>query len=684
MFRFISILSSLVLLVLLSSLALAGIPKLINYQGMLTDDSGTPLNGSYTIAFKIYNAESGGTQRWEETQTGVSVTNGLFNVILGSVTPINLDFSEDYWLDITVDGEALPSRLKFTSVGYAYRAMVSDSAVKAGVTGGGWTDDGTVVRLNTNSDNVGIGTSSPQYKMDVRGNRIQLKEDATGDWLAMRTDGGGLDLQFQGGNLYVQSATDGEHILLNPNNANSNVGIGTTGPLQKLHVAGTVQMNGFKMSTGASSGKVLTSDANGVGTWQTATGTVNGSGTINYIPKFTASSTVGNSVMYETGGKIGLGTTSPAYKLDVRGDRIQLKEDATGDWIAMRTDGDLLDFSFSGGHLYMQSETDSQHIFLNPNRTNSKVGIGTITPQAKLQVYSTISNWPAIKAISSTGGALHAHGKSSGAYFDNEDYSGYAYVSNGHIGITAYGGQAGGYFADTSGHADAYLGYYDKGIDAKGLDTGGRFEETTHGNFCRVAYDTYKTWGTGSNDFVQNHPYNKGQLITYAGLEGDEVGTYTRGHARLTNGEARVVLGETFKWVTNPDIGLSAHITPRGECEGLYVTSLTTSEMVVKEMKGGKSDIDFDYLVCGLRIGFEEASVVQERTEEAYIPSMKSHRDLYSKYPQLRHFNALERFKEMNVQMGKSVSDFNASQALRDAIHEFDPAIDKLPEREKP
>ncbi|HKK68956.1 MAG TPA: hypothetical protein VJ946_12115, partial [Bacteroidales bacterium] len=34
----------------------------------------------------------------------------------------------------------------------------------------GWTDDGTVVRLTTNSDNVGIGTNSPAEKLDVSGN----------------------------------------------------------------------------------------------------------------------------------------------------------------------------------------------------------------------------------------------------------------------------------------------------------------------------------------------------------------------------------------------------------------------------------------------------------------------------------------------------------------------------------
>ena len=49
-----------------------------------------------------------------------------------------------------------------------------------------------------------------------------------------------------------------------------NVGIGTTNPEYKLDVNGTVQMAGFKMSTGASDEYVLTCDVSGTGTWQEA------------------------------------------------------------------------------------------------------------------------------------------------------------------------------------------------------------------------------------------------------------------------------------------------------------------------------------------------------------------------------------------------------------------------------
>jgi hypothetical protein len=177
-FFIVSVLIILVFFVLIwihgTSLSLAGIPKLINYQGMLTGSDGkTPVtDGPYNLTFKIYGSESGMDSLWRENHPTVQVTNGLFNVILGSVTSLNLAFDTDYWLGIRVGSDdELSPRIRLTSVGYAYRAQVADSAVVAvsAPTGGGWTDDGAVVRLTNNSDSVGIGKTNPSSKLDVNG-----------------------------------------------------------------------------------------------------------------------------------------------------------------------------------------------------------------------------------------------------------------------------------------------------------------------------------------------------------------------------------------------------------------------------------------------------------------------------------------------------------------------------------
>lgn len=56
--------------------------------------------------------------------------------------------------------------------------------------------------------------------------------------------------------------------------------------------------------------------------WTTFNGKVGGSGTINYVPKFTASGTIGNSAIFSTAaGRVLIGTTTEStYELDVVGD----------------------------------------------------------------------------------------------------------------------------------------------------------------------------------------------------------------------------------------------------------------------------------------------------------------------------------------------------------------------------
>jgi hypothetical protein len=100
----------------------AEIPHLINYQGRLTDAASAPLSGSYNLTFRIYDAETAGNLLWEETQAGVVINKGIFAVLLGSVTNINLSFDKPYFLEIKVGNEVMSPRQRMASGAYALRA----------------------------------------------------------------------------------------------------------------------------------------------------------------------------------------------------------------------------------------------------------------------------------------------------------------------------------------------------------------------------------------------------------------------------------------------------------------------------------------------------------------------------------------------------------------------------------
>ena len=101
--------------------ASAAIPHHLNIQGVLYNSSGQPYSGVLTVTFRIYKLESGGTVLWEEPQD-VTFDEGRYSVLLGSVTALDLPFTEDYWLQMDVGAEVLLPRHRIAASGYAYNA----------------------------------------------------------------------------------------------------------------------------------------------------------------------------------------------------------------------------------------------------------------------------------------------------------------------------------------------------------------------------------------------------------------------------------------------------------------------------------------------------------------------------------------------------------------------------------
>jgi hypothetical protein len=248
--------------------------------------------------------------------------------------------------------------------------------------------------LQEDGGSVGIGTTSPgTYKLNVAGDtlmggvaleytseinvRPDLESEAT---LFINYHGTSNSDQFRN----TQISDGKSNSILYTKGSTGYVGIGTTSPGAKLEVAGQVKITGG--SPGA--GKVLTSDASGLASWQTSAGGIGGGGSANYIPKFTAASTLGNSVIYDN-GNVGIGTTDPAgYKLRVAG---SMRVDSASESVFMSGNTYIhlrpVDGTGTGayGRIGAFHATEGwKNLLLNDGGGN--VGIGTMNPQSKLHV----------------------------------------------------------------------------------------------------------------------------------------------------------------------------------------------------------------------------------------------------------------------------------------------------------
>ena len=115
-----------------SANAQQGIPLNITYQGVIIDATGIPVcDSSWTVNFHLYTEPTGGTPVWSEQHT-VITRGGVFGVVFGDQTPLNIPFDRFYWLGLSIDGRTEQEPRTFlTSVPYALNAKHAETASMA-------------------------------------------------------------------------------------------------------------------------------------------------------------------------------------------------------------------------------------------------------------------------------------------------------------------------------------------------------------------------------------------------------------------------------------------------------------------------------------------------------------------------------------------------------------------------
>ncbi len=252
-----------------------------------------------------------------------------------------------------------------------------------------------------NSGNVGIGTTSPGVKLDVdgqiRSDDSFLLQSGTTAIGSIRNQGGAFDIRANSTrDVSIGSISNPQSLFVE--GTNGNVGIGTTSPSQKLEVAGNIQATGARnisASYDANHYMRIESNANG--------GVIKGTdgGVITTLVR-----TYGDS--YFNGGNVGIGTTSPAANFHVTGSSSSgnlpiAKIESTGNVSYLKffnsstgtgaSDGTYI--GMNGGTAYLINK-EAGNLYLGTGndlnltlQNGGNVGIGTTSPQAKLDISST-------------------------------------------------------------------------------------------------------------------------------------------------------------------------------------------------------------------------------------------------------------------------------------------------------
>ncbi len=506
----------------------AQIPRTLSYQGVLTDSLGVPKpDGTYTFAFKLYEAPSGMTALWSEQKT-LQVKHGLFSTVLGDQVPFtpSITFDRQYWMGIQLASEPeMVPRIPLTSSGYSFSSIRSDTAQYA-------------------------LQSPPQAAVDsARIAGTVPNNSITGQKI--------VDSTITGAQLSRNST-----LTIASLHASGNVGIGTSNPARIIQTETPINNYSYSQTNGAIE---LATYLNG--------GYNSGMiGTVSNHPFQIYTSNSGPVMTMTTGGtsgKVGIGTATPSGKLEV----------------GVANEGDLAMRLLSGPNAFLDivptgltntvlSTVNNRNLILSPG--NGAIGIGTTTPSGNMLDVASDFGGPgnsAIRALYPTGGQLA--GTEFGALAHRDGFWSAVYAKGGTGGAI-------GLYSDGKALVKRGTGSIATSTDAVLQEE--NFNTTGNGGWFRNASPTntdallkLHIHPSSTSDFVDGWTWDGGSTLTRK-FHISAAGTYTAGSDfaeafDATGGKAAFEPGDVVVLSENNSRGVEKTSTPYDtRVAGVYST----------------------------------------------------------------------------------------------------------------
>ncbi|MDD5033005.1 MAG: FG-GAP-like repeat-containing protein, partial [Candidatus Pacebacteria bacterium] len=413
--------------------AAAGVPQIIGYQGRLSDIAGDLLGGAsgtnYYFRFSIYDASTSGTKLWPSgtpcTHTR-TVREGVFTAGIGDTSEcsdvLDFDFQDnsETYLEVSVSSdnstfETLTPRQRITSSGYALNASTTQGYIPG-------SNAGQLLKFDS----------------FAAGDILYSSSDNVLSKLAKGTDG--LILAMSGG-LPSWTAT---------------TSIPVAGDVSGT-LSATVVADDSHSHTGSTISGLAAADFSSanISQWTNDSVYITAASTLTGLVQSAAS---GNS--YFTGGNLGIGTTTPNWKLQLSGARPLLTlSDTSGTanakhWFMSSQNGNF----FIGTSTDALSATTTYFTIAN----GGNIGIGTTTPLEKLTVNGNIISATSTFSLGTTAMDTTADTTFSGVVGNNSVSSAGDVNGDGYTDVIV-----GAYLADVGGtdRGQAYIYYGGPSMD---------------------------------------------------------------------------------------------------------------------------------------------------------------------------------------------------------------------------